>query len=84
RLQKVAKTKRVLIQHEAAGRFTGTDTDKIFTVREGVPSALVSLPLRCMHSVVETVDLGDVQDTINLMAGFVLSLRARENFHQTL
>lgn len=84
RLQKVAKTKRVPIQHEAAGRFTGTDTDKIFTVREGVPSALVSLPLRCMHSVVETVDLGDVQHTINLMAGFVLSLRGKDSFHQSL
>ena len=84
RLEKVARSKRIAIQHEASSRFTGTDTDKIFTVREGVPSALVSLPLRCMHSVVETADLGDVQHTINLMAGFVLSLRARESFHQTL
>ena len=84
RLEKVARAKRISIQHEASSRFTGTDTDRIFTVREGVPSALVSLPLRCMHSVVETADLGDVQDTINLMAGFVLSLRARESFHQTL
>lgn len=84
RLEKVARSKRISIQHEASSRFTGTDTDRIFTVREGVPSALVSLPLRCMHSVVETADLGDVQDTINLLAGFVLSLRAREIFHQTL
>ena len=84
RLEKVARSKRISIQHEASSRFTGTDTDRIFTVREGVPSALVSLPLRCMHSVVETADLGDVQDTINLLAGFVLSLRARESFHQTL
>ena len=84
RLEKVARSKRIPIQHEASSRFTGTDTDRIFTVREGVPSALVSLPLRCMHSVVETADLGDVQHTINLMVGFVLSLRARENFHQTL
>jgi endoglucanase len=84
RLEKVARSKRIPIQHEASSRFTGTDTDRIFTVREGVPSALVSLPLRCMHSVVETADLGDVQHAINLMAGFVLSLRARESFHQTL
>ncbi len=84
RLEKVARSKRISIQHEASSRFTGTDTDRIFTVREGVPSALVSLPLRCMHSVVETADLGDVQDTINLLAGFVISLRARESFHQTL
>jgi len=84
RLLEVAKTKRIPIQHEAAGRTTGTDTDRIFTVRDGVPSALVSLPLRCMHSVVETADLGDVQHVINLMAGFVLSLRARDVFHQKL
>lgn len=84
RLQEVAKAKRIPIQHEAAGRFTGTDTDRIFTVREGVPSALVSLPLRCMHSVVETADLGDVQHVINLLAGFVLSLRAKDSFHHTL
>lgn len=84
RLEKVARSKRIPIQHEASSRFTGTDTDRIFTVREGVPSALVSLPLRCMHSVVETADLGDVQHTINLLAGFVLSLRARESFDQKL
>jgi endoglucanase len=84
RLLAVAKAKRVPIQHEAAGRFTGTDTDRIFKVGDGVPSALISLPLRCMHSVVETVDLGDVQHVITLMAGFVLSLRARDVFHQQL
>ena len=84
RLDKVARAKRIPIQHEASSRSTGTDTDRIFTVREGVPSALVSLPLRCMHSVVETADLGDVRHTINLMAAFVLSLRARESFHQAL
>ncbi len=63
---------------------TGTDTDSIFTVREGVPSALVSLPLRCMHSVVETADYGDVEETIKLMAGFVLSLKPKDLFHHEL
>lgn len=84
RLLAVAKSKRIPIQHEAAGRYSGTDTDSIFKVRDGVPSALVSLPLRCMHSVVETADLNDVQHVINLMAGFVLSLRAKDVFHQKL
>jgi len=84
RLLEVADAKRVPIQHEATGRFTGTDTDSIFKVREGVPSALVSLPLRSMHSVVETADLGDVDRTIALMAGFVLSLRAKDSFHFSL
>ena len=84
RLLEVAKAKRIPVQHEASGRFSGTDTDSIFRVREGVPSALVSLPLRCMHSVVETADTGDIEETIKLMAGFVLSLKARDVFHQKL
>jgi putative aminopeptidase FrvX len=37
-----------------------------------------------MHSVVETADLGDVEHVINLMAGFVLSLKARDVFHHQL
>ena len=84
RLLEVAKGKGLPVQHEASGRFTGTDTDSIFKVREGVPSALVSLPLRCMHSVVETADLGDVERTIDLMAAFVLSLKAKDSFHHSL
>lgn len=84
RLLAVAKSKKLKVQHEASGRFTGTDTDSIFQVREGVPSALVSLPLRCMHSVVETADYGDVEETIRLMAGFVLSLKAKDLFYHEL
>lgn len=84
RLQKIAKAKKIPLQHEASSRFTGTDTDKIFTSRGGVPSALVSLPLRCMHSVVETAHLGDIEHTIELLAGFVLSLEETDTFRQTL
>jgi endoglucanase len=84
RLLEVAKKRKVPVQHEASGRFTGTDTDSIFNVREGVPSALVSLPLRCMHSVVETADLRDVEHAVSLMAGFVLSLGAKDVFHHQL
>ncbi len=84
RLLGVAKSRKLKVQHEASGRFTGTDTDSIFQVREGVPSALVSLPLRCMHSVVETADYGDVEETIKLMAGFVLSLKPKDLFHHEL
>ena len=84
RLIDVAAAARVPIQHEASSRFTGTDTDKIFHSREGVPSALVSLPLRCMHSVVETAHLDDIAHTISLLTEFVLSLREKDSFHQTL
>jgi len=84
RLIDVANKTKIPVQHEASSRFTGTDTDKIFHMREGVPSALVSLPLRCMHSVVETVHLDDIERTIDLLTGFVLSLEASDRFHQSL
>ena len=84
RLIEVAEKKRIPLQHEASSRFTGTDTDSIYHSREGVPSALVSIPLRCMHSVVETVDYQDIETTAGLMASFVESLKATDLFHQTL
>jgi endoglucanase len=84
RLQKVATKVSLPIQHEAASRSTGTDTDSIYDVHSGVPSALVSLPLRCMHSVVETAHQKDIDDTIKLLANFVLDLKAKDSFAQTL
>jgi len=84
RLIEVAASTNLPIQHEASSRFTGTDTDKIYYSRQGIPSALVSLPLRCMHSVVETADLDDVENTIDLLTNFVLSLDEKDRFHQTL
>lgn len=84
RLMETAAKAKIPVQHEASSRFTGTDTDKIFHSREGVPSALVSLPLRCMHSVVETAHLDDIERTIDLLAGFVLGLKPADTFHQRL
>ena len=84
RLIEVAEKKKIPLQHEAASRFTGTDTDSIFQTRDGVPSALVSLPLRCMHSVIEMASYKDVDETIKLMAGFVESIKAKDLFHQQL
>ncbi len=84
RLIDVANKSKLTIQHEASSRFTGTDTDKIFHSREGIPSALVSLPLRCMHSVVETAHLDDIAHTIDLLTEFVLSLADKDEFRQVL
>lgn len=80
RLAELAAKHRISIQHEASSRFTGTDTDKIFHSRDGVPSALVSLPLRSMHSVVETVHVDDISRTIELLSAFVLSLEVDDSF----
>jgi len=84
RLIDCAAKAKVPIQHEASSRFTGTDTDKIFHSREGIPSALVSLPLRCMHSVVETAHLDDIEDTIELLTAFVQGLSEKDQFSQKL
>jgi endoglucanase len=72
------------IQHESASRFTGTDTDDIFWSRGGIPSALVSLPLRYMHSVVECVSLADVESVIALLTAFVHSVKPADTFGHTL
>jgi endoglucanase len=84
RLLEVASEEKIAIQHESSSRYSGTDTDKIFVVREGIASALVSLPLRYMHSVVELADLRDVDKVIRLLTAFVQSLKPGESFAQKL
>jgi len=80
RLIEVAKSKDIPIQHESSSRYSGTDTDVIFTTREGIPSALVSLPLRYMHSVVEMADLEDIERVIALLTAFAESVRPEDDF----
>ncbi|MEM6911578.1 MAG: M42 family metallopeptidase [Verrucomicrobiota bacterium] len=80
RLMTVAEKEGLTLQHESAGRYSGTDTDQIYHVQQGVPSALVSLPLRYMHSVVETAHLGDIEQVIQLLTAFVKSLRPGDQF----
>jgi putative aminopeptidase FrvX len=80
RLEQVAKAKEIPIQHESSSRYSGTDTDVIFTTREGIPSALVSLPLRYMHSVVEMADLEDIERVVALLVGFAESVGEGDDF----
>lgn len=80
RLEATAKKSTINLQHEAAGRRTGTNTDAIYTTRDGIPSALVSIPLRYMHSPVETADLDDVSATVDLLCAFIASLSAADEF----
>jgi endoglucanase len=65
------------IEHtiSASGRGTSTDADVIQISRAGIPTGLVSIPLRYMHSPVELVDLGDVEATVELLAAFAVRLR---------
>ncbi len=84
RLIQCAEKAGIAIQHESSSRYSGTDTDVIFTVREGIPCGLISLPLRYMHSVVEMADLRDVDHVIDLMVAFVESVSGKDEFKVSL
>ncbi|MDN3205168.1 M42 family metallopeptidase [Algoriphagus sediminis] len=66
-----AKKNDIPFQRSAASRVTGTDTDAFAYSNDGVPSALISLPLKYMHTTVETASKDDIEQVINLMYTFV-------------
>ena len=75
-LDEVAAAEGIECSTEASGRSTGTDADTVHLSRTGVPTAVVSIPLRYMHSPVEMVDLADVEATIKLLTALALRLEA--------
>ena len=70
-----AKTKKIPFQRAAASRATGTDTDAFAHSNGGVPSALISLPLRYMHTTVEMVSKEDVANVIQLIYETLLQIK---------
>ncbi|HEY0551294.1 MAG TPA: M20/M25/M40 family metallo-hydrolase, partial [Verrucomicrobiae bacterium] len=80
RIEAVAKQQKIKLQHEAMSNSSGTDADVIFWTRGGIPSGLISLPNRYMHSPVEVVNLKDLEQIPQLMAAFALSLKKGEQF----
>jgi endoglucanase len=64
----------------SSGRYTSTDADAIHLSRAGVPTAVVSVPLRYMHSPVELVELGDVDSTARLIAAYAQRLEPGTSF----
>jgi len=80
RLEALARKEKIKLQHEAMSASSGTDADVIFWTRGGIPSALISLPNRYMHSPVELVSLADLEQIPLLLAAFALSLKRGEQF----
>jgi putative aminopeptidase FrvX len=62
-----AQKNKIPFQRAAVSRATGTDTDAFAYATGGVPSALISLPLRYMHTTVESVNKQDVENVIKLI-----------------
>lgn len=75
-----AKKRRIPFQRQAVSRSTGTDTDSFAYSSEGVASALVSLPLKYMHTTVEMVHKDDVENVIKLIYEFLLQLKPGHDF----
>jgi putative aminopeptidase FrvX len=73
-LKKAAEKNRIPYQLLAANRSTGTDTDAFAYANDGTPSALISLPLRYMHTTVEMISKKDVEQTILLMYHALLAI----------
>ena len=78
RLQDIAAYYDIKWQSDIMPARTGTDAWAIQVSRSGVPTALLSIPLRNMHSPVETLDLKDIERTGRLLAHFICALD--ENF----
>ena len=76
----IANKMNVPFQRASAYRATGTDTDAFAYSNAGVASALISLPLKYMHTTVEMVSKEDVESVIKLMYEFVVQLPAGHDF----
>ena len=68
----LAKTNEIPYQYEVMGGSTGTDADRVTVSLMGVPTALLSIPQRYMHTPIEVVDVRDVAAVGDLMAAYIV------------
>jgi len=81
-LIKTAEKHDIPFQRQASSRSTGTDTDAFAYSNGGVPSALISLPLRYMHTTVEMVHKEDVDNVIRLIYESLLNIENGHDFRE--
>lgn len=74
----IAQRHHIPFQWEVMPSFTHTDGDTVFKNLKGIPICLISLPLRYMHSSIETASLQDMKHAIDLIAAFLVEMN--ENF----
>ncbi|TNJ42145.1 M42 family metallopeptidase [Tamlana fucoidanivorans] len=79
-ITETAEEKNIPFQRSALSRATGTDTDAFAYSNGGVASALISLPLRYMHTTVEMVHRDDVENVIKLIYETILKIKDGETF----
>lgn len=79
-LIETAEKADIPFQRQASSRSTGTDTDAFAYSNDGVPSALISLPLRYMHTTVEMIHKEDVDNVIRLIYEVLLHVKDGQDF----
>jgi endoglucanase len=75
-----AESEKIVIQHTASPRATGTDANVMQISRGGVATALVKIPLRYMHTPIETVALGDLENAAKLIVAALERIKSRDEF----
>ncbi|MBN8235540.1 M20/M25/M40 family metallo-hydrolase [Halobacillus kuroshimensis] len=80
-LEKTASSLDMDVQYELTPRATGTDADKMRLTGKGVPVSLVSLPLRYMHSPVETASIQDMEEEITLLVEMIAGMTGKESLN---
>lgn len=75
-----AESNKIPFQRGAVSRATGTDTDAFAYTTGGVASSLISLPLRYMHTTVETVHKNDVENVIHLIYNSLKDIKNNQDF----
>lgn len=73
-LKSCARQKNIPFQMESYMGRTGTDADKIHFAGTGITTALLSLPLRYMHSPSEVCHMDDIENSIELLAEFLCTI----------
>lgn len=80
-LEKSAQKLKMAVQYELTPRMTGTDADRMRLTGRGVPVSLVSLPLRYMHSPVETASIKDMDEEIELLVTMISELTGEDSLN---
>ncbi len=81
-LYEAAEAEGISFTLESLGKGTGTDADAIHLARAGIPTGLVSVPCRYMHSPVEMVSLADIDAAARLIAAFARRLEPGTSFER--
>jgi putative aminopeptidase FrvX len=79
-LGEVAEAEGIPHAYEVYSRVTNTDADEIHLTREGIPTGLVSIATRYLHSPNEICDLEDLESIVRLIAGFAKALTRDQSF----